>query len=231
MSPLKTSLLAGLVSVGLTAASFHHFHTKKSREAEYLRDQNNQLRYEAYETHRNRQSPPVVGSDAAGRGAETPAAPASPTAQKPAENYRNEGQSTPAAALQTLAWACDRGDTETLAKLILFDPSASAKATDYLAAIPASAPARWKSPDEFAATQLAFSGMVSPFPNAEVLAACRFESTNETQTEFRLPGTRRDHTQFQKVGDLWKVVITESMIDHFIKALSELESAKSAQAQ
>jgi len=228
MSPIKTSILAALVSTAVTAGAYNHFQMKKAHEVEWLRDQNTELLYQAYAKHRNQTPPPndaIANSKSTTSGV---AASAQPAARNPTENYRNEGQATPAAALQTLAWACDRGETEVLAKLILIDPAARSKAEGFLSHLSHAEEARWKSVDEFASTQLAFSGMVSPFPNADVLEIARFESISADRTQYRLPGTRRDRMEFQKVGNDWKVVVTEPMVDLFIKTAAELETAEAA---
>jgi len=227
MSPLKISIFAALLSTALTAGAFYHFHFKKAGQAGYLRDQNTRLRYQAYENRRRAASSTAADRCSASNGDST-GTPAPAPGAKPVEYYRNAGLASPRDTLQTLAWACDRGDTETLTKLIHFEPTARTKAEDYLTRLPQAEQARWKSADDFVAHQLAFVVMASPFPNADVLDVASIESLSEGRAQFRLPGTRRDQTQFQKVGDNWKVVITEHQVDLLIKSVSEVEAANTA---
>lgn len=218
MSPLKLSLIAALASAALTAGGFHYLHKQKVRAVESLRAQNNRLLFQA---HQSRPAAPEPTTPTAPAEQPAPQAKTQAAAPQPAENYRNEGQATPLAALQTFAWACDRGDTETVGRMLHFDPSARAKAEAFLASLPEKTRQKWKSLDDMAATELTFAIMSGPFPNADVLEVVRAEPSSDERTEFRLPGTRRDRTTFQKVGDAWKYVITDAMVDGYIRHASQ----------
>ncbi len=77
-------------------------------------------------------------------------APTAEISRVPGTEYRNEGQTTPIAALQTYAWACDRGDTATKIHLIRFDESVRRKAVAYMATPSEEARAPSNSPEAMA---------------------------------------------------------------------------------
>jgi hypothetical protein len=220
MSPLKTSLIAALVSAALTAGCVFFLSHRRAPEAARLRHQNDEMRYQA--SQRRQAQMRAVAPAASSAMAEPTASPASTRASssasnpRPVENYRNEGQATPLAALQTFAWACDRGDTETVAHMLLFDGASRKKLEAFTAALPEEARAHWKSVDEMAAAALTYTIMGHPFPNADILEAATFEQVSEDRALYRLPGSPKDRTPFQKTGGVWKYVITEEVADLYI---------------
>jgi hypothetical protein len=133
-----------------------------------------------------------------------------------AEYYRNEGNATPLATLQTFAWACDRGDTETVGRLLHIDPAARPKAEAFMAALPESARAQWKTVDEMAAALLTRSVMASPFPNSDILATATPEPVGEDRVRLRLPDVPKDGTEYQRTADGWKYVLTDRVVDAYI---------------
>ncbi|MFT3783798.1 MAG: hypothetical protein QM790_17440 [Nibricoccus sp.] len=217
MTAKNLSVISALLAAALTAGTFYYRHHQQAREVGRLRYENNRLLHQAYLHHASTPAPSALAPE------NTTPAPATTPNSVPAkliENYRDEGQATPLAALQTFAWACDRGDTQRVAQMLMFDPSARTKAEAFLAGLPEDTRSRWKSVDEMASTELTFAIMQSPFPNADVLDAARFEAVSDERTQFRLPGTRRDRSTFQKSDGLWKYVITEAMVDAYIRNAS-----------
>jgi hypothetical protein len=221
MSPLKTSLIAALVSAALTAGCFYFVHNRRAQEIASLRYRNNRMLFQANQ-RRYAQAPDIRHTAAPAGGLNTvhPAMPA--PALKPAEVYRNEGHATPLATLQTFAWACDRGDTEAVQKMLFFEGSTRTKAEAYLATLPENVRAQWKSVDEMAATLLTSSFMERPFPNADILEASIIEQVGPDRAIYRLPHTSKDRTQFQKTDDGWKYVITEAAVDAYISQATTL---------
>jgi len=224
MSPLKTSLIAALLSVVLTAGGFWYFDQTRAREAGWLQAQNNRMRMEASRRHLAQApaSPLAVpaGSIPAGVATSTPVAAEVP-APPPAEYYRNEGNVTPLAALQTFAWACDRGDTEMVGRLLHIDPAARPKAEAFRAALPEKIRAQWKSVDEMAVALLTRSIMARPFPNADILETATIEPLSEDRVRLRLPDVPKDGTEYQKTADGWKYVLTEKVVDDYIRQSRE----------
>ncbi len=227
MTPLKTALIVAVASSALTAGAIFQLHHRRAREAGWLRYQNNQMRVQASqrrlaETQASRTTaqPPAREPGAALPSAPAPAtAPASPP--KPAEVYHNEGQATPLATLQTFAWACDRGDTEAVGKLLYLDPGARAKAEAYLATLPEDVRTRWRSVDDMAAALLTHQGMARPFPDGDILATATSESVSAERVVLHLPGTSRSRTEYLKTDTGWKYVITEQMADDYIKRATQ----------
>lgn len=152
---------------------------------------------------------------------------AEPIASRPTQpasasaDYRNEGQATPLATLQTFAWACDHGETATIVKLLYFDKEAREKAAAFMASLPEHTRAQWKSPEEMAATYFAATQIDSPYPDASILQTATIAPTSETRVTLRLPGTLKDNSQYQKTGDIWQLVVTETMIHNYLNRISQ----------
>jgi hypothetical protein len=230
MSALKHSLIAAAIAAALTAGVLHHIHKCQAREAESLRDANNQMRFQAAMTCRQQITPalspaPVVTNQSEHTISQTILQPA-PLPVASSNDYRNEGQATPLATLQTFAWACDRGDTATIATLLHFDTEARKKAESYMATLPEGARARWRSPDDMAATYLAAANIDNPFPTADILQNAAIAPTSADRVTLRLPSTLKDNTQYQKSGDIWKYVITETMVDRFLERSSQTSASR-----
>ena len=219
MFPWKSSLIAALLAVVITAGGIWQFKQSRRQEAHGLEWENNRLRLEAsrrYEAQTSPASGPVSHESTV---VETPdAPPKSETthASKPTEYYRDDGNGTPQATLQTFAWACDRGDTQKVCELLYIDAGARPKAEAFMASIPEKARASWKTVDEMAAAILTRSVMASPFPNADILETATVEAIQEDRVRLRLPDVPRDGTEYQKTPTGWKYVLTEEVVDRYI---------------
>ena len=228
MSLLKTSLITALLSVGVTAGGFYYFHQGRMREAGRLQGQNNRMRAEASRRHQARVAvpPPAVsvGSASAGTMPAFPVAVATPV-QKPVEYYRNEGNASPLATLQTFAWACDRGDTDTVGRLLYIEAAARPKVEAIMAGMPESVRTHWKNADEMAAALLTERIMRSPFPDAEILATATVEPITTDRVRLRLPDIPKDGTEYERTAEGWKYVITEKMVDGYIAYMKEQAKA------
>src|SRR5947209_5516300 len=122
-SILKLSLSTMTVTVMLTLAGHHYVQQGRLKEATRLRAENDELRVkisQRRQTQLEKAGPPEPPAEA-GLNSDTTArtemseavrstAPATEISRVPGTEYRNEGQATPIAALQTYAWACDHGD-------------------------------------------------------------------------------------------------------------------------
>ena len=233
MSPYTRIGLAAVVAI--LAASGWQFHQRQARaeEAGRLREENNRLRLEASQRLEARRAvlqgrslkvtsatPVEVATHSSGISAQG----AAPAGRGSAGNYRNEGQSTPHAALQTLAWACDQGDEELMQRLLVFDDIARKKIEAHFAGLPPEARPTGVSLEALAAALYVSDGIQRPYPVAEVLALARFEPVSPTRMILRLPGTKNgDGYEFQQTAEGWKVAITEAVVDDYIR-----QSAKPA---
>lgn len=219
MSPLKVVVLTSLAAVVLTAGGLFRRQQAKAGELDWLHRQNNQMRLKARELVRAQPVAAVQADAVAGsRGDEATGGSRVAAAQE----YRPEGRATARAALQTLAWSCDRGDVEALMQLLQLEPEARAKAEAYYASLPVEARGQWKSPEEMVASLVALGVMTSPFPSADVLEVAGFETPAENRMVLRLPGTRKDRTEFRRGDDgAWSCVIDAAAMERCLAFAKE----------
>jgi len=219
MSPLKTSVIVAVLSALVTAGGLFKLHQARMREARHLAARNSQMRLEAYQRNQTRiaaANPSAAAAAIAPGGTQTTKALTSGV--KPmAEYYRNEGNATPLATLQTFAWACDRGDVETVGRLLHIDPAARPKAEVFIASLPESVRGQWSTVDATIAALLTSQIMARPFPNAEILATASVEPITADRVKLRMPNVPKDGTEYQRTAEGWKYVLTEQMVDAYIK--------------
>lgn len=217
MSPLKTSVLVAPLAALATVAALFFLHQSRAREARSLRDENDRLRRTAFERLHPALAAPASAPATTAAAAPTPA-PVDSTTRPPAPAplYRDEGRATPLAALQTLAWACDRGDDATVSRMLYFDPAAQKKAEAYFASLPADARAHWPTVNDMAATLLTRDIMEHPFPAAEILATATTEPLSPDRVVVRLPGTPKDGGEYQRTATGWSYAITEAAVDAYL---------------
>lgn len=228
MSPLKTSLVVGLLSGVITAGGFFYFHQGRMREFHRLQSQNNRMRLEAYQRSLVRDTiakpAPSAGSFGLKETVSVSVVAAKPATKLP-DYYRNEGNATPLAALQTFAWACDRGDAEAVGRLLYIDAAARPKVEAFMASLPEKVRAQWKTVDEMAAAILTESIMARPFPNADILETATPEPVGEGRIKMRLPNVPKDGTEYQKTAQGWKYVVTEAAVDAYLRHVAEQAKA------
>ena len=227
MSPIKISLTAALLSMIVTAGGLYYVQQARAQEAGELQRQNDRMRAEASRRHlaaaaaSATQVAPVLSASAATGDATLRAISAPDPAPTPTEYYRDEGNASPLATLQTFAWACDRGDTATVRRLLYIDAAARPKVEAYRASLPPAARAQWANADEMAATVLTRSVMERPFPNADILETATIEPLTPDRIRLRLPDVPRDGTEYQKTGDGWSYVLTEKVVDDYLRRMKE----------
>lgn len=216
MSPLKTSLIVAVASAVVTAGGLHYFQQGRVREMRQLRSQNSRMLLEASQRAVTGQAAPQKSSPGAPATKVSEGAPV-PAPAKMAEYYRNEGNATPLATLQTFAWACDRGDVETVQRLLFVEEAARPKVEAFVAALPENVRAQWKSVDETVAAMLTESVMARPFPRHDILATATPEEVSAGRIRLRMPNVPRDGTEYQQTAEGWKYVLTEKVVDAYIK--------------
>lgn len=221
MKTLKWCVLAGVVAAALTVGGLTYRQRRQEGKIRHLRSENSRLRGEAYRRVAAAAASAQTGA-AAARARPAEAVTTARTAAAP-EEYRNEGRATARAALQTLAWSCDRGDLETLTKLMRLEPAARVKVDDYYASLPADVRSRWKSADEMVATFVSVGAQMSPFPSADVLAAAVMEPAGEDRLLLRIPGTNKDRLSFQRDADgSWSYTMDAAMMDRLFAVAKNL---------
>lgn len=215
MLPIKTSVFAALAAAILTAGALYYFNQSRAHEAAVLRRDNNRMRMQVSQRPRVRPVTPVASAPRAPHDSAATA----PVVTAPVENHRNAGQATPHDALNTFAWACDHGDTETVGSMLYFDPAAREMAEGILAGLPDNERAKFKTVDEMAAAMITANSLARPFPHEAILNAATIEPLAEDRAKFRLPGTARDGLELQRTADGWKYAITEAMVQAYLKNL------------
>ena len=118
-------------------------------------------------------------------------------------------------------FAGDRGDVDAVGQLLQLDPGARSKIESFRTTLPESARAEWKTVDEMAVAMLTLNIMFSPFPNADILATATPEPIREGRVRLRLPGLSKDNTEYQQTADGWSFVLTEAMVDYYIRRYQE----------
>jgi len=200
------------------------------REARRLQEQNDRMRLEAYQRTKAREAgaEPMVAAETSAPKTMAPSvvpAGAATSTPRPVEYYRNEGNATPVATLQTFAWACDRGDTELVSRLLFIEVAARPKAEAFMASLPGNLRAQWKTVDQMAAAILTESIMAQPFPNADILETATSEQVGADRVRLRMPTISKDGTEYQKTADGWKYVITEKVVDNYLRHVAEQAKA------
>lgn len=229
MSPRKLSLLTILVTGLLVSTGQFFARQDRQQEATRLRAENAQLRLKISRQHQGQlgqaeSSGPkaMTGSEAEGSqpvGALIDASEEVPSkrSQLVKPTYRNAGQATPVAAMQTLAWACDRGDMEVMEKLQVFDPAAREKAMPHFIALPPEIRAQWATIEAMSAALYISDGMHHPYPGAEVLEQAEFKTISPTRVRLHLPGANGHGYEFQLTAEGWKLAVTMAVVDDYIR--------------
>jgi hypothetical protein len=228
MTSVKIVLIISLVT-GLGAFCSHHY-AQQERDHETARLRKENARMRAVIALRHTLKPLTVepaGQSAADSGVRwTTAASASsmddgpaPSVQKrrwPVRRYSNAGQATPIAALQTMAWACDRGDVEAMARLFIIDEEARPETNAIFATIPAELRTELGSVEALAAAIIVHNGIEQPYPGTEVLALARIEPMTEGRVTLVLPGAIVSGVVFQQTAEGWKYVISKAVVEDYI---------------
>jgi len=219
-SPLKRPVTAGILAAAIAATGLYLHDRRAGAEAAYLRSQNQRL-LAALGTPSARPAPfagqPVPSSDPV-RSAPRPVAIPGP--------YRDEGQATPQATLQNLAWALDNADLERVKALVTFESDAvRSKVSAVLQALPPESRAAWPTPEDLAASVMISDAINRPYPAASILQLPEVETLAPDCARLRLPGSRLDGGLYQRAGHGWRFAIRESAIDAYIAQPSRANAA------
>lgn len=223
-SPLKRSVLTGVLAALIAATCLYLHDRRAGAEAARLRSQNQRLL--AALGPRVANSAPAateVGSPERERAAPRPEVRRPEMVPGP---YRDDGQSTPQATLQTIAWALDSADLERVKELVMFENTAAReKVAAMLQSMPPESRAQWPSPEDMAASVMISDGIHRPYPAASILQLSEVESLAPDRARLRLPGSRLDGGIYQKTGNGWRFVILESAIDTYLAQQARGKSA------
>ena len=222
MSPIKISLLSAVAAAAITGAALFFLHRARAQEFRHLSRANEQMRKDAYARSHDAHAASETAVSSANVSVAANAAGTALSEEtkniggEAAAAYRFLGQATPVDTLQSFAWACDRGDTALMQKLITFEPSARPKVEAYFATLPAEIRTQCPTIEALAAMLLVQDGMQRPFPRADLLARATVEKVSDDQVRTRLPGAPRDGGLFQRIGTDWKFVITEAAVNGYL---------------
>jgi RNA polymerase sigma factor (sigma-70 family) len=128
---------------------------------------------------------------------------------------------TARAALSAYAAACNRGDIPAVAALLRFDPPAREKALAFLATLAPALKGRWGTPEELAADLFVDGAIHNPFPGDAVLATATEERSTGRRVVLLLPDATRHRFEFERTDAGWKYVITEAMVDDYLRRMAQ----------
>ncbi len=216
MKPAQRTLLAALIAALATAGGLYLVQHGRAQEAARLRHDNNRMRYAAAMRHQT--ANPVAAGAAAGTTPAPSPLPEPDAPRTPASDYRNAGQATPQATLQTFAWACANGDAARVERLLWFEESARDRAQTFMATLPDAARRNWSRPEAMAAALFIADANEHPFPAATILGKATPAVLAADRVLLELPGAGplREHTEYVKRGDSWSYVITAAAVEAYI---------------
>jgi cell division septum initiation protein DivIVA len=131
-----------------------------------------------------------------------------------ASSYRNAGQATPLAALETFMWASDRCDTTTLARTIVFGGNGRQKAEAVLAALPGEARSQFSSPEDLYALFIADDALTSPPPPEDIIQSVSVQFEGPDHATLVFPGPNHQQV-YQNTADGWKLVFPEIAVEQW----------------
>jgi hypothetical protein len=143
-----------------------------------------------------------------------------PSGFKPANEWRNTGNSTPRQAYETYLWAIDHGDMEALARVLSLDAASQARIADVFANLSADAQAEYESPEALFA--LLFSNQ-----NPVWFTAVNVVNQNQEQEgvskltlDYQYAGGQvREHTAFfAHSDDGWRRYVSSSEVDYILES-------------
>jgi hypothetical protein len=107
----------------------------------------------------------------------------------PTTAWKNQGQATPEAAVETMLWAAAGGDLSALKNTLALAPDTQSKAADLLASLPSGISETYASPEDLMA--LLVAGNV-PLDSAQVVAKQVNQDVRPDRVS-RTPGSLQSH--------------------------------------
>jgi hypothetical protein len=136
-----------------------------------------------------------------------------------ASAWKNAGQATPEAVLETALWSAKEGEIATLAGTLLLDERARTKAQALLASLPDAARAQYGTPEQLVAfltakdlplTSLRVDGMSVNGDEAQMVVNVPTAANLDKLTELEL----------HRSTDGWQIKVPESAIDKYARTLT-----------
>jgi hypothetical protein len=191
-----------------------------SAEMDALRADHDALRQmeeEIAQTRRRLAAPPV---------SKPVAEPATSTPLKPlsSDHWKNAGNATPAATLETALWAASGGNLDTLAGLLTLDPAAAGKAQEIFNSLPSPAKAEYRSAERLVAlltTKDAPTGSLQIIGQKQV---ARDEVAMRVRLQDADGSTKFTTLRLQQANKQWQLVVPEKAMDRYASILKGTEA-------
>lgn len=139
-----------------------------------------------------------------------------------ASAWRNAGQTTPEAALETALWSAKEGDLATLAGMLLLDDGARAKAEQLLAGLPEATRVQYATPEQLVAFLTA-----KDVPLTSMRVAGMTVNGDEAQLVVNLPTSdqpgKMTKLALHRSPDGWRFKVPESALEKYGRALTGRE--------
>ena len=139
----------------------------------------------------------------------------------PSSEWKNAGRATPSAAVETLLWAAQGGDVDTMTRMIQLDPAARAKGDALFAQLPAATQAEYGSPEKLVALFLAKDAAV--VSGMQILGQ-RDVSADVVGVRVRVANdegkTKEQSFGFQRGSDGLRLIITDKVVDKYAQQLA-----------
>ncbi len=136
-------------------------------------------------------------------------------------------EGTARAALAAFAGACNRGDIPAVTGMLHFEPAARVKAIAFMDSLPPTMKGKWRHPEELAADLFVDGAMGNPYPTNIVLASAKEEAVREGRVRLLLPDATRDRFEFERTEAGWKYLVTEAMVDGYLRRLVQNAAPRS----
>lgn len=220
MTKTQTALVGALVAAGITVGAGAFIVRPLRQENASLRQQNAQMQ-QALRDNPKAAAAVTANSLAvlAGRVQQRKANEGRKATPAPGEAprtdvYRDMGNKTPDAALETFTGACFNSDSESIGKLIYFDGEGRKIAERVLASLPEAVRAQYPTPEALYGFFTAADCLVAPPPaDPAVIKKAELSYLSAERVAFRRPGQTSGGQEFQLTQDGWKRVYPERAIE------------------
>ncbi len=220
MTKTQTAIVGALVAAGITAGTGAAIVLPLRQENASLRQQNAEMQQALRENPKAAAAVTTHSLSAlAGRVEQRRQAEARKATQAPGEAprtdvYRDMGNKTPDAALETFAGACFNGDSESIGRLIYFEGEGRKIAERVLAGLPEEVRAQYPTPEALYGFFTAADCLVAPLPaDPAVIKKAELTYLSAERVAFRRPGQSSGGQEFQLTPDGWKRVYPERAIE------------------
>jgi RNA polymerase sigma factor (sigma-70 family) len=145
----------------------------------------------------------------------------------PALSWSNAGVNTPAASYETLHWAKNYGQIQTMMSTFALDDAGKAKADALFATIPDSLRGQFGSPEQMMAGLLANTTAVAGMRVVDQTEQGPDDAKLRVQYQYADGRVRDDTVDFHRYADGWRQIIPEPVVDKMGRMLNEMVRVRS----